>query len=96
MINISICLSDIPKEKIQTAKNGKKYLPLTNDKKRQLDTYGQTHTVYINQSKEEREAKAEKVYIGKGKEFKFNKKKKKEPAKKTSDLGINASDDLPF
>ena len=32
MITLSICLSDLPKEKIQTASNGKKYINLVVDK----------------------------------------------------------------
>lgn len=72
IINISICLTDIPKEKIQTAKNGKKYLNLVVSEKKEIDQYGKTHTVYLQQSKEEREAKADKQYLGNGEIKVFN------------------------
>ncbi len=74
MITASICLSDIPKERIVEAKNGKKYLNFVVDERREVGQYGDTHTVYLSQSKEERENKEKKVYIGSGKEYKFEKK----------------------
>ena len=74
MITASICLSDIPKERIVEAKNGKKYLNFVVDERREVGQYGDTHTVYLSQSKEERENKEKKVYIGGGKEYKFEKK----------------------
>ena len=74
MITVSICLTDIPKEKITTSeKNGKKYLNIVVDHRKEVSTYGETHTVYLSQTKEEREAKAAKVYLGGGKEYKFEK-----------------------
>ena len=36
---------------------------------KQPDKYGNTHTIYMMQSKEEREARADRIYIGKGKEY---------------------------
>lgn len=69
MINISICLSDLPKEKINKGKNGKKYINLCIATRRQPDQYGNTHAIWVGQSKEERENKAEKVYVGNGKEY---------------------------
>ena len=52
MITLSICLSDLPKEKIQTANNGKKYINLVVDKRKEEGKYGETHTLYVSQSKE--------------------------------------------
>jgi hypothetical protein len=71
MINISICLTDLPQDKITTAKNGKKYINLVVDTKRETDQYGNTHSVYVSQSKEDRQAKVQKTYVGKGKEYVF-------------------------
>ena len=71
LINVSICLSDIPKDKIKSADNGKKYLNICVAERREPDQYEQTHTVFVSQSKEEREAKANKVYIGSGKAVVF-------------------------
>ena len=72
MISLSICLSDLPKEKIQTASNGKKYINLVVDKRKEVGKYGETHTLYVSQSKEEREAKDDKKYVGSGKEYVYN------------------------
>lgn len=72
MIVVSIDLTKIDKSKIVDGKNGQKYYSLVVDELRTPDKYDNTHTVYQNQSKEERTAKTAKVYIGNGKEFKFN------------------------
>jgi hypothetical protein len=69
LINISICLSDLPKDKVKQAGNGKKYISLCVASRRETDTYGNTHTVYVSQTKEEREAKTGTVFVGAGKEF---------------------------
>jgi len=91
---ISICLSDIPKERITTASNGKKYINLVVDKKRETDRYGNTHTVYISQSKEEREAKKDKIYVGNGKEYIFN--NQQQSASVQENESQPSEDDLPF
>lgn len=83
MIKVNINLSAIPKSLIVEGKKGK-YVNVIINKMKQPDPYGNTHTVYLEQSKEEREAKAEKVYIGKGKEVTFN------------GAAPQQDDDLPF
>lgn len=70
-ISISVCLSDIPKDRIKAADNGKKYINLAVTRMKEPDKYEQTHTVFVSQSKEEREAKENKIYVGKGKEINF-------------------------
>jgi len=80
MINISIDLSKIDKTRIKEGKNGAKYFNLTVDEKREPDQFGNTHTVYQTPTKEEREAKKDKVYLGSGKEFKFNNSTPTQPA----------------
>lgn len=72
MIVVSIDVTKIDKSKLVEGKNGQKYYSLVVDELRTPDKYDNTHTVHQNQSKEERAAKAPKVYIGNGKEFKFN------------------------
>ncbi len=71
MIVTSICLSDIPEAKITTASNGKKYVNIVIDERKEKDKYDNTHTCYIRQTKEEREAKQAKVYVGNGKKIDF-------------------------
>ena len=63
IVNFSIDLTKIPKDKIIDGKKGK-YLPITltlNDEVVQFGNYG---PVIVAQSKEEREAKVGKVYLG--------------------------------
>jgi len=69
LISISICLSDIPKDKIKQATNGKKYINLVVASRKETSQYGETHTVFVSQDKEEREANLDKCYVGGGKEF---------------------------
>ena len=89
---ISICLSDLPKEKITVGSNGKKYINLVVDKRREADKYGNTHTVYVNQTKDERAAKRDKIYVGNGKEYLFNQQLSQQPQSVQPETG----DDLPF
>jgi hypothetical protein len=89
MITISVCLSDIPKSKIVEAKNGKKYVNLVLDERREVGQYGETHMLYMSQTKEERQNKDKKVFVGSGKEYKFEKRQEDVP---DSDVG----DGLPF
>jgi len=90
IINLSINLEKIDKSKIIAGKKGK-YLNLTVGGNRDgEDQYGNTHYCFQSQSKEEREGKAEKNYLGNGKEFVFN----NDTA--TASTSSNNEDDLPF
>jgi hypothetical protein len=72
IINLSVCLSDLPKEKMKAAgKDSKIYINLVVADRREADAYGNTHTVYVSQTKEEREAKTAKTYVGHGKMVDF-------------------------
>lgn len=95
LINLSICLSDIPKERIKLANNGKKYLAITVQDLREADEYGNTHSVYATQTKEEREAKEKRTYIGRGKEFIFE--NTRPSVEQVAELPVAEDiDDLPF
>lgn len=69
LITGSICLSDIPKDKIKIGKNGKKYLNICISELQNVSPYGDTHTIYVSQSAMDRQAKAPKTYIGHGKNY---------------------------
>jgi len=62
--NGSICLTDIPKDKITEGKNGKKYLNITLWVNDSPDQYGNIGSVQVSQTKEQREAGEKKQYIG--------------------------------
>jgi hypothetical protein len=104
MIVIDICLTDVPKELITEGKNGKKYLKLILNKRKSEGKFGETHTLQLSQTKEQREAKAAPVYVGSGKEFQFSKSPENKPQSTTS-TGLNGDaaqmfndqyGDLPF
>ena len=63
IIKASINLNDIHKEKIFVGKKGK-YLPITITLNDELDQFGNQGPVVVEQTKEEREEKAPKVYLG--------------------------------
>jgi len=63
IIKASINLNNIPKDKIFVGKKGK-YLPITITINDELDQFGNQGPVVVEQSKEEREAKVEKTYLG--------------------------------
>ncbi len=63
IIATSIDLNKIPKDKIIVGKKGK-YLPITITLNDDVDQFGNNGPVVVQQSKEERENKTEKVYLG--------------------------------
>ena len=63
IIKTSINLNEIPKDKIITGKKGK-YLPITITINDEVDQFGNQGPVVIAQTKEERDAKVPKVYLG--------------------------------
>ena len=66
LINFSLDVKSLPKEKFQQHPNGKVYINLTmsvNDETR----YGNNTGIYVSQTQEEREAKKQKTYLGNGK-----------------------------
>ena len=63
IIKASIDLNKIPKDKIYVGKKGK-YLPITITLNDEVDNYGNQGPLIVEQTKEEREAKVEKTYLG--------------------------------
>ena len=88
VISVRLQLDKIDKTKIVVGEKGK-YLNITVAERKETDQYGNTHTVYIQQSKEEREAKADKIYMGSGKAYEFESQTK-------NLVPGSEDDDLPF
>lgn len=68
LINFSLNVAKLPKEKFIAGKDGAVYVNLTmsvNDETR----YGNNTGIYVSQTQEEREAKKQKTYLGNGKVF---------------------------
>jgi hypothetical protein len=63
IIKTSINLSAIPKDRIITGKKGK-YLPISITVNDETDQFGNQGPVAVDQTKEEREAKEPKTYLG--------------------------------
>jgi len=63
IIATSINLNKIPKDKIVEGAKGK-YLPITITLNDELDQFGNNGPITVQQSKEERDAKVEKIYLG--------------------------------
>ena len=63
IIKTSINLNNIHKDKIFVGKKGK-YLPITITLNDELDQFGNQGPVVVEQTKEERDAKAAKTYLG--------------------------------
>ncbi len=95
----SINLNEIPKDKIIVGKKGK-YLPISITLNDELDQFGNQGPVIVSQSKEEREAKTPKVYLGNvklvwtnGEVKKFDFQQQAAPQPKVEE---KVEDDLPF
>jgi hypothetical protein len=63
IIKANIDLTKVPKDKVFVGKKGK-YLPITITINDELDQFGNQGPVVVEQTKEEREAKAPKTYLG--------------------------------
>lgn len=66
IITANLDVSKIPADKIYTGKKGK-YVRVTLTLNDEVDDYGNQGPVIVEQSKDEREAKAPKVYLGNAK-----------------------------
>ena len=63
IIKANLNLNEIPKDKIYKGKKGS-YLPITITINDEVDQFGNQGPVIVEQTKEEREAKVAKVYLG--------------------------------
>ena len=98
IITGSINLDQIPKDKIIKGKKGK-YLNLTFVVNDEVDKFGNQGYIAVTQDKEERDAKAKKVYLGNSRVVWTN-GNNVDPAggaPKTESVDLEADDDdLPF
>jgi hypothetical protein len=72
MIVLNLKKEDI---KFTQHKNGNHYATIVVEKKKDVDKYGNDHTVYNGQTAEQRAEKAKKEYCGNGKEYVWEAKK---------------------
>tara|TARA_R110002020_G_scaffold75499_1_gene192063 strand:+ start:106 stop:417 length:312 start_codon:yes stop_codon:yes gene_type:complete len=100
IIKTSINLNNIPKDKIIEGKKGK-YLPITITINDELDQFGNNGPVVVSQSKEERESKVAKVYLGNVQIVWTNGDNvavppRQDDNKPVTQASVEVADDLPF
>jgi len=93
LIKLSVCLTSIPKDKILNHANGKQYVSIDCWVNDEPDKFGKDVSLNIQQTKEEREAKAPKIWCGAG-ETKWGFEKKEAPASKA--VVDDSESDIPF
>lgn len=77
IVNASLDLSKIEKSKIIKGKKGS-YINVTMFVNDEVDQYGNNASVIVSQTKEEREAKTPRVYLGNGRTVGNNQPKEEE------------------
>lgn len=104
VISGSINLSKIPKERIKRTdkngtpfSNGAQYLDVTILVNDQADKFGNDVSIIVGQTKEEREAKKEKTYLGNAKVVWSSEKQEPKQESKEEPFQVkDKSDGLPF
>jgi hypothetical protein len=100
ILKTSININSIPKDKIIVGAKGK-YLPISITLNDEVDQFGNNGPVIVEQTKEEREAKVAKVYLGNARVVWTNGQNVEAPArmdqpKTTPKAEPVKEDDLPF
>lgn len=98
LINLNICLSDIPAEARIKGRNGKTYCNLIISARREPDQFGNDITLTVSRSEQERKQKKPVVYVGAGKSRLFD-IQPAAPVRKSAKgtpAGFTPLDDLPF
>ena len=76
------------------------YLDCDLTERREIDDYKNTHNIALQQTKEERQAKAQKIYIGNGKTLEFGSSSAPSAAPQRATQGYvetdDNEDDIPF
>ena len=94
LVAVSIDLTKIDKTRIVEGKNGGKYINLTISVNDEEDQYGNNVSLWQSQTKEEREAKENRLFLGNGKSL-WSDSDKGAKASNTSKKE-EANNDLPF
>ena len=101
IVKANINLDAIPKDKIYKGKKGR-YLPISITINDEPDQFGNQGPVIVDQTKEEREAKVAKTYLGNCKVvwtdgvFPEPNRDNQQPQKQAQPQAVAADPDLPF
>ena len=98
---LDICLSDIPKERIKTAKNGKKYLKAIINPRREPDSDGYDHYIAAFVPKDERNDGEGPAFIGRAQDKNAQREQREQfygNGQQQAQAGAaqEETDDLPF
>ena len=98
---LSICLSDIPKDRMSKATNGKIYCNIVVAMRKEPDQWGRDLKVYMQPTQKDKENSIGKIYVGGGKTFIFAQNVTSEPSQADLDAIIppntdDKKEDLPF
>lgn len=91
---LDICLSDIPRERIKTAANGKKYLKAIIRPRKETDRDGYDHYIAAFIPKEERQQGDSPAFIGRAQLKEYDNQQPQQTAQHPGKIDPNA--DLPF
>jgi len=94
LINVSLRVDKLPKEKFVSGKDGAVYYNFTVSVNDESNPYGQNVSLTDSQTKEEREAKKPKTYLGNGNVVWTNGEIKL--AEKKAEVVKEVESDLPF
>jgi hypothetical protein len=95
IINVSLRVDKLPKEKFVSGKDGAVYYNFTVGVNDEANQFGQNVSLTDSQTQEEREAKKPKVYLGNGNVVWTNGEIKIAP-KKEKATAAEVTSDLPF
>ena len=97
---LDICLSDIPKERIKTAANCKKYLKAIINPRRSPDSDGYDHYIAAFVPKDERNEGDRPAFIGRAQEKHYGDAQAQKPVQQhpaeNHQPAASGDDDLPF
>lgn len=93
---LDICLTDIPKDRIKEARNGKKYLKVEVGELREKDERENDHFIRVYINKADREAGVQTTYIGRGKTLASRENSPRENSRPINNAPVNVDTDLPF
>ena len=96
LINLSLRVDQLPKEKFVAGKDGKVYYNFTVAVNDEANQFGQNVSAYDSQTKEEREAKKSKSYIGNGTVIWTDGNIKEIKKENVAEKANSISDTLPF
>jgi hypothetical protein len=74
-LGLSICIDDIPVDFITAGKNGKRYIRVNVNQKREPDKYGKTHSVEVDTWKPNTQPEKKEEYDFIASDFSFDREK---------------------